>query len=75
MAERSGHHEQVKNLMGSKVYMFFIEDMKPQSVDHTADRIHHTSDKEPKKSAKGKTPHYCRQEKDHKPAHPDIDRR
>ena len=75
MAERPGHHEQVKNLMGPKVYMFFIEDMQPQSVDHTADRIHNSPDKEPKKSAKGQTPHYCRQEKDRKPAHPDIDRR
>ena len=75
MAERPGHHEQVKNLMGPKVYMFFIEDLQFQSVDHTADRIHNPTDKKPKKSAKGQAPHYRRQEKDRQPSHPDIDRR
>ena len=75
MAECSCHHEQVKNLMSPKMYMFFIENMQPQSVNHTADCIHYPPDKQPKKSAKGQTPHYGRQEKDRKPPHPDIDRR
>ena len=75
MAERPGHHEQVKNLMGSKVYMLFIEDMQPQSVDHTTDCIHNSPDKEPKKSAKGQTPQDGRKKKERQPAHSDIDGR
>ena len=39
VAQASSHHEQMKNLMASKIFMLAVKNRKFQCIDHSADCI------------------------------------
>lgn len=51
MAHAPAHHEQMKNLVGTEIFVLRVKDGQFQRVDHTAHRVENASRQKPQKGA------------------------
>ena len=73
VTDTSGHDENMKDFMGSKILMFGVEDWKLQSIDDTSDGVDDTSGQEPGKSCMGKCAVDGNQCQDTQPSHANVE--
>lgn len=73
VAYTSQHNKDMEYFMGTKVFMFRIEDRKLQCVDHTADSVNNTACQKPSETCPRQIVEDRYKSQDTQPAHSNID--
>jgi len=73
VAYTSQHNKDMEYFMGTKVFMFRIEDRKLQCVDHTADSVNNTACQKPSEPGPWQIVEDRHESQDAQPAHSNID--
>ena len=73
VAYTSQHNKDMEYFMGTKVFMFRIEDRKLQCVDHTADSVNNTACQKPSETCPRQIVEDRHESQDTQPAHSNID--